>query len=143
LANSDAESSRGQRRREAVAQRRAERRAGGAPARPDRTGPNWELLVPALVGVALASYLSAIAWRDGTPLACGVGSGCEAVQGSRFASLLGVPMAARGALVYAALAGIAWRLRSARWHSALALAVSGPQWSPQQRPLMITAKPAI
>lgn len=126
MAIPETESRRGLRRRKAIARRRAERRAGGSRALPDRTGPNWELLIPSLLGVSLASYLTITAWRDGTPLACGVGSGCQAVQSSRFSSLLGVPFAAWEVLVYGALAGIAWRTRSARWHGALALTVSGP-----------------
>lgn len=126
MAISEAESERGLRRRAALARRRAERRGGGSRALQARALPNWELLLPALIGVALASYLSVTAWRGGTPLACGAGSGCEAVQGSRFGSVLGIPVATWGAWVYAALAGVAWQIRSARWHGALALALSGP-----------------
>ena len=69
MAIPETESRRGLRRRKAIARRRAERRAGGSRALPDRTGPNWELLIPSLLGVSLASYLTITAWRDGTPLA--------------------------------------------------------------------------
>jgi len=120
------ENERHRRRRAAIARRRAERRADGSRAPSERASPNWELLLPALVGIVLASYLSVTAWRGGALPACGVGSGCEAVQSSRYASVFGVPVAAWGALVYAALAGVAWRIRSARWHGALALLVAGP-----------------
>lgn len=126
MATIESDSDRTLRRRAAIERRRAERRASGSRALSARALPNWELLIPALIGVALASYLSVIAWWGGTPLACGIGSDCDAVQGSRFASLFGVPVAAWGALAYVALAGIAWRIPSARWHGILALTVSGP-----------------
>jgi uncharacterized membrane protein len=67
-----------------------------------------------------------VAWRGGAPLTCSPGSGCEVVQSSRFASVLGLPIATWGALAYAALAAVAWSVRSVRWHAALALALSGP-----------------
>jgi len=131
--DSATESERHRRRRAAIARRRAERRADGSRAPSERASTpserpstNWELLLPALVGVVLASYLSVTAWRGGALPACGAGSGCEAVQSSRYASVFGVPVADWGALVYAALAGVAWRIRSVRWHGALALVVAGP-----------------
>jgi uncharacterized membrane protein len=58
------------------------------------------VIVIAAAGVALAAYLAANKWL-GTDLAyCTAGSGCELVQASRWSSLLGVPIAFWGGLVY-------------------------------------------
>lgn len=67
-----------------------------------------------------------MAWRGGAPLACSPGSGCELVQSSRFAAVFGLPIATWGALAYAALVAIAWRVRPTHWRGGLALALSGP-----------------
>ena len=67
----------------------------------------------ALVGLLLSAYLTL--WRFGFmgPLQCGTG-GCEVVQTSAWASLLGVPVAAIGLAGYGALLGVAlWGLSPA------------------------------
>lgn len=118
--------SRAERRREQMARRKAERREPGATTPRQRPLPDWALLVPALGGVLLAGYLSLVAWLGTTPVACGSGSACDLVQSSRFAEVLGLPVAAWGLAAYAVLAGVAWGVRSARWHALLALAVAAP-----------------
>jgi len=126
VASSSTNGARAKRRRARAARRRAERRTGRPAAAKARALPDRALLLPALAGVALAGYLALVAWWDATPAACAPGSGCETVQGSRFGSLLGAPIAAWGAAGYAALTWVAWRVRSPRRRGFLALALSGP-----------------
>ncbi|MDH5833052.1 vitamin K epoxide reductase family protein [Luteimonas kalidii] len=70
----------------------------------------------AIVGLLLTVYL---AWTasSGGPAFCTEGSGCDLVQASRWSRFLGLPIAAWGALLYAAIAWVAWRPapRLARW----------------------------
>jgi len=75
------------------------------------------LRVLAVVGLLVTAYLSLLAWRDTGAAFCSEGSGCELVQGSRWARFLGLPIAAWGWLLYAAIAWTAWRPapRLARW----------------------------
>lgn len=87
-----------------------------APAARRRHLPNWPVLVPALLGMALAAYLTATSWSGTAPAFCTEGSGCDVVQSSRWGSLLGIPTAGWGFLGYAALAYIAMRVRNAAWH---------------------------
>ena len=94
--------------------------AGGTPGPKRRHLPNWPLLAPALVGMALTAYLTATAWTQTAPALCGEGSGCDLVQSSRWGSLLGMPTAMWGLLGYLTLAYIALRVRSAQWHWQLA-----------------------
>jgi uncharacterized membrane protein len=116
------------RRRAEQEARRAERRQREAEARVPQTlaGPDLALLLPALAGVALAGYLTAVDWSGATPVACAPGSGCDVVQGSRWGSFLGVPTAAWGLLAYLALVAVAVAVRRLRLHAALALAIAGP-----------------
>lgn len=79
----------------------------------------------AAVGMAITAYLLHVRWSGGQ-LICSTG-GCEAVQSSSYAEVLGIPVAALGlagytALLFTALAGG----ESARLaHGALALAALG------------------
>ena len=66
--------------------------------------PNWPLLALALAGMALTGYLTASTWLGEELAYCAEGSGCEIVQSSRWATLLGLPTAFWGLLAYAALA---------------------------------------
>jgi uncharacterized membrane protein len=61
----------------------------------------------ALVGLGLAAYLHYVRATGGT-IACTSG-GCETVQASRYAELLGVPVAALGAAAYAGILASAFR----------------------------------
>jgi uncharacterized membrane protein len=106
---------------------------GGRPAvLKKRSLPNWPVLALALLGMALAGYLSATSWLKTTPAYCTEGSGCDLVQHSRWGTFLGLPTAAWGFLAYAALGHIAYRVRDAERHwkfawtiSLAGLAVSG------------------
>ncbi len=85
--------------------------ASGAPERGKHPLDNW-ILGLAAAGVLLTGYLTLTAWFGEHPAYCGVDSGCDIVQSSRWSTLLGLPMALWGLLTYAILAGLAWRLRS-------------------------------
>lgn len=59
------------------------------------------LAVAALAGLAIASYLTIVHYRGGAPI-CAT-NGCEIVQESRYAELLGVPVALLGTLAFGAM----------------------------------------
>jgi uncharacterized membrane protein len=59
------------------------------------------IAVLSLVGIGLTAYLLYVRYTGGT-IACTTG-GCETVQSSRYAKLVGVPVAALGALAYAGI----------------------------------------
>jgi uncharacterized membrane protein len=107
-------SSKAERRRRLAAERALRR----------RPLPNVPLLIPALLGIALAGYLTVVAILDTLPAACAAGSGCDLVQTSRFASFLGVPTAAWGLAGYVSLTLVALFVRDVRRHAALALALA-------------------
>jgi uncharacterized membrane protein/glutaredoxin len=93
-------------------------------------GPNWPLLALSLLGCALAGYLSWTAWAGSAVQGCAVGSGCDVVLSSRWATLLGVPTAVWGLLTYLALAGIAFiRGTHQQWRLAWPIAFMGVLYS--------------
>ena len=97
---------------------------------PRRAGPNWPLLALSLVGCALAAYLTWTDWTGSAVKGCAVGSGCDVVLSSRWATLLGVPTAQWGLLTYLTLAATAF-IRRVDWHwwSAWSLAFFGVLYS--------------
>lgn len=119
--------SRAERRREQQRRRKAERRerARRPAAAARRELPHVALLVPAAAGLLLAGYLAATSWAGTGPAACAPGSDCDLVQESRYAWLLGIPIAAYGAAVYAGLVLVAAAVASRRLHGLLALGLSG------------------
>lgn len=58
--------------------------------------------VVAAAGVAVAGYLTYVHYRPDA-LVCTGGGGCEAVQESRYAELVGVPVALLGLIAYTAV----------------------------------------
>ncbi len=56
-------------------------------------------LVTALVGTAIAGYLTAVR-LSGSEIACAGGGGCESVQASRYGFMLGVPLPYLGLAFY-------------------------------------------
>lgn len=90
---------------------------------PEREGPNWPLLCLALIGATLAAYLTITAWSKQPVAGCPVGSGCDIVLASRWATLFGQPTSFWGFLTYLGLAGIAW-IRRPDLHWKLAWIVS-------------------
>jgi uncharacterized membrane protein len=78
----------------------------------------------ALAGVAVAGYLTWSRLGDGS-VVCPIGGGCEAVQESEYAELVGIPVAVLGLGAYAVVLGlIAWDAPYARL-AAAALALVG------------------
>jgi uncharacterized membrane protein len=59
--------------------------------------------VLALVGVAIAGYLTWVHYAGLEPVCVGGGGGCERVQSSRWAELAGVPVAVLGLAGYVAI----------------------------------------
>lgn len=78
--------------------------------------PNWPVLVLALAGFVLAAFLSVTAWSQAQLPYCEAGSACDVVQGSRWAWLLGAPIAFWGMLTYGLLAWIAARVKHSETH---------------------------
>ncbi len=58
--------------------------------------------VVALAGLAIAAYLTYVHYRPDA-LVCTAGGGCETVQESEYATLVGVPVALLGVVAYAAV----------------------------------------
>jgi uncharacterized membrane protein len=63
------------------------------------------MLALALVGAAIAGYLTWVHYAGIEPLCAGGGGGCERVQTSRYAELGGIPVALLGLAGYLAIAG--------------------------------------
>jgi uncharacterized membrane protein len=61
--------------------------------------------VLALAGLAIATYLTIVAYTDSAPVCAGGGGGCEKVQSSEYSELAGVPVALLGAIGYVLILG--------------------------------------
>ncbi len=85
------------------------------------------LLALAVAGIVLTSYLTYVAWFEDHPAFCAEGSGCDLVQASRWATLMGLPMAFWGWLTYVILAYAIWRttVKSKSWTFVLFGSVCG------------------
>src|SRR2546422_6351601 len=95
-----------------------------------RPVPNWPLLVLSLIGIALTTYLSWTAWTGSSVKGCAVGSSCDVVLSSRWATLLGLPTALWGLLAYLTLTGVAFIAKAHRhWQSAWIVAFFGVLYS--------------
>ena len=90
----------------------------------------WFIFGSASGGFVIAGYLTVTKLMGGSAAFCTAGGGCDAVQSSRYAMLLGVPVALWGALAYAAVAGLAAAGRTAtRWQWAFAIAAGAVGFS--------------
>ena len=70
--------------------------------------------VVALAGAAVAGYLTYVHYQPDA-LICTAGGGCETVQDSSYAELVGIPVALLGLLAYLAVLGlVAWDSELAR-----------------------------
>jgi len=100
---------------------------GAARVEARRKEPDWLVAGLALVGVAITAYLTAGAWLSAAPAFCAEGSGCDLIQQSEWSTLLGLPIAFWGLVLYALLALIAWRMpsRLKRWRRLWFLAFIG------------------
>jgi uncharacterized membrane protein len=119
---------------QAAPQRATPNRASAAPkpaSKPKKGAPgiDWLQIVAILsaVGVCLAGYLAITKWTGTAPAMCAAEGGCDVVQSSRWAVLVGVPIAFWGALTYALVGAIAWRARRkpSQWKNALFFAFAG------------------
>ena len=78
----------------------------------------------AAAALLVSLYLTGTKLSASTALFCEAGGGCDIVQSSRWATLLGVPTAAWGAAVYAGVLAMALRgFTARRWLGAFLLAV--------------------
>jgi uncharacterized membrane protein len=81
-------------------------------------------------GLLLAGSLTVAKLAAGSAPFCVAGSGCEAVQASRYAVFLGLPTALWGAALYAVIWAVALLgLDARRWFAAFLLAVAGVSFS--------------
>ena len=85
------------------------------------------VLVLAACGIVLTTYLSYTALFEVHPAFCSEGSGCDLVQGSRWATFLGMPTATWGLFTYLAMATLAWRARTKpkSWTPLIFVAIGG------------------
>jgi uncharacterized membrane protein len=87
------------------------------------TRPDLLVLGLAAAGFAVAAYLTWLKWTGSNAAFCMSGSGCDIVQATHYGTLLGVPTALWGALVYAAFGALAVvGLTPTRWSWAFYLA---------------------
>ena len=95
-----------------------------------RTGPNWPLLALSGIGMILTGYLSWTALSNESVKGCAVGSACDVVLSSQWATLLGMPTAFWGFLAYTTLAAIAFVKRVDRhWQYAWVVSFFGILYS--------------
>jgi uncharacterized membrane protein len=73
--------------------------------------PRVALLVLAVLGVLISAYLTWTHFAGLTPICTGSGEGCQTVQSSRYASVLGIPVALLGLIAYGGLifSTVLWR----------------------------------
>ncbi|MBI4391403.1 MAG: vitamin K epoxide reductase family protein [candidate division NC10 bacterium] len=106
--------------------REAPRRGTG----PETARRDWLVGGVAAAGLLVAGFLAAAKFAAGTAPFCAAGSGCEAVQASRYAVFLGMPTALWGAGLYAVIGALALLgLDARRWLAAFLLAVAGVSFS--------------
>lgn len=95
-----------------------------------RDGPNWPLLVLALLGMGLTAYLTFTAWQGKLVAGCTVGSACDVVLNSRWSTLLGLPTSFWGFLSYALLTAIAFnKYADSQWKFAWVVTIIGLLYS--------------
>jgi len=94
------------------------------------TRVEWITVLMAAIGVAVSAYLGLIKLAGGSALLCQAGGGCDIVQASRYASILGIPTALWGTAFYVAVGGLgALGFSPPRWRWAFVLAVAGATFS--------------
>lgn len=90
----------------------------------------WTVLALTAAGMGIAGYLTWLKLTGVRAALCAAGTGCDLVQSSRYATLLGVPTAAWAVALYAAVAVLALAgLTAGRWLTAFALAAGGVGFS--------------
>src|ERR1700689_2103464 len=97
---------------------------------PLRSGPNWPLLVLSIIGIGVTSYLTYTEWTGSQLKGCAVGSSCDIVLSSKWATLLGMPTAFWGLLAYVTLAASAFIKRAhMHWFAAWGISLFGVLYS--------------
>jgi uncharacterized membrane protein len=92
--------------------------------------PDWLIVLMAVAGLIVSGYLGWLKVRGGGALLCEAGGGCDIVQASRYATILGVPTALWGSAFYAAIGTLAGLgLSAQRWLWAFLLAAGGAAFS--------------
>lgn len=86
----------------------------------------WALLPVAMAGMGISAYLSFVHF-NGVPLYCEGAGGCHTVQASEYATLLGVPVALLGFLLYAGI------------FAAALVSIRGGGWPAQAAPFLVFA----
>lgn len=106
--------------------RPAEQRTVTSPDTPRRS-PDWPVVILAGLGLLITGYLIWVAWSGESAAFCAEGSACEIIQGSRWSTLLGLPIALWGFGLYALITGVAWSMppRLKRWRRLSFLALAG------------------
>lgn len=109
---------------------RPRRTPAPAAARPQparRPKPDAWVLALAALGMLLTGYLTVAAWGGDAPAFCAQGGGCDVVQGSRWSSLFGLPLALWGFGLYAliGLAAVTGSAPAARWRRLSRLTLLG------------------
>ena len=100
------------------------------PSPPVTSRPDWIIAVLALVGLAVAGYLTALKLGGNQAFLCRDGSGCDIVQASRYSQLAGLPTALWGAAVYAAILVLSVIPQTVRrWQMAFMLASAAVAFS--------------
>jgi uncharacterized membrane protein len=90
----------------------------------------WLVALLAVAGVIVSGYLGWLKVRGGNALLCEAGGGCDIVQATRYATILGVPTALWGTLFYIAVGALAaLGLTARRWMLAFLLAAAGAGFS--------------
>jgi uncharacterized membrane protein len=79
----------------------------------------------ALVGVAIATYLTYVHYADVKALCVAGGGGCEKVQTSEFAKLAGIPVAVLGLIGYVLILASLWVRSEAGAVAGALLALAG------------------
>jgi uncharacterized membrane protein len=79
--------------------------AGEDPPGASGAGRSWGVVALALVGLAIAGYLTSVEMGD-VPLTCGPLGDCESVQNSEYVHLLGLPMGLWGVIAFATVLGL-------------------------------------
>jgi uncharacterized membrane protein/glutaredoxin len=97
---------------------------------PMREKPNWPLLALSVVGMALSGYLAWTGLKGELVKGCDVGSACDIVLSSPWATLLGMPTALWGFGAYLLLAAISFIQREDRhWQYAWIVSLFGILYS--------------
>ncbi len=90
----------------------------------------WLAVALAAIGVAVSAYLGVVKLAGGSALMCQAGGGCDIVQASRYATILGIPTALWGTAFYVAVGGLgALGFSPRRWRWAFVLGVAGATFS--------------